>query len=128
MIYGTLNNDTIFGTATDDFILDLAGDDVVYGGAGDDTLYNDRGDDRLNGEAGNDTFHFHPKTLKMDPERRVFIDGGDGDDSVEFLRSAQDFELRECGDKFVLSVGDGAMKIVLRNVEHIVMSDEVWDL
>lgn len=128
-LYGTRQDDTLLGTEADEFIVDLDGDDIVRAGDGDDMLHNSRGNDRLFGEAGDDEFGFHPKTAtKMDPGRTVWIDGGDGDDTVNFYRNDDGFSIRERGDKHIVTFNGDQMRVILKDVEHVVFLNETWDL
>ena len=129
IIMGTMQNDTVMGTDGDEMLLDLAGDDFVYAGDGNDDIYNDRGTDHLFGEGGNDLFSFHPKTAtKIDPGHRVWIDGGTGDDTINFYRSEEGFELRDKGDRQIITFRGDAMRVVVENAEHVVFTDATWEL
>lgn len=99
-ITGTNSSDTLTGTADADMIDGLGGDDLVRGGGGNDTLDGGVGDDVLEGGDGNDRLEDGSGSDTMrggagaDPfviirgdngaNEAITIDGGDGDDRVDF--------------------------------------------
>ncbi len=95
VIRGTQGNDTIqtpttgnwliYALSGDDNVrLNSAGRDIVYGGEGNDTLTSSSANDALYGEAGNDVITAGSSGFRPYDARNMYIDGGIGDDHVNF--------------------------------------------
>lgn len=90
---GTNFHDLLDGGEGDDVLNGLNGDDVIHGGDGADRLTGGAGDQQLFGDAGDDilTSSLAATTgTHASPSRaftRVLLDGGEGNDQIDFLAS-----------------------------------------
>ena len=105
-ILGSHGNDRIDGGAGNDLLSGGNGNDTLIGGDGDDVLQDlSEGSDTLNGGEGND--HIVLRHGSRPVAEAIRIDGGGGDDRVEFSSSNMDgtvaVNLGAGNDRFVLT-------------------------
>ena len=127
-LYGGTGNDKLFGGSGNDHLEGGSGNDRFVGGAGDDTFVYQGGYDAMSGGVGDDTFDFTdfeeqgPRTIARAFGRddddtlnfsvfeslRLYFDGGNGNDVVNFIFGDADAEL-----EFRMGDGDDLVNIGL---------------
>jgi Ca2+-binding RTX toxin-like protein len=108
---GAYGDDVLRGMGGNDILHGDYGHDIVYGGDGDDTLYDDDGGE-MYGDDGNDTFTVSQLTRVVYRTDGFLIDGGDGDDTVNYFATSQNVLTLIGGagaDTLVLSQGRGTV-------------------
>jgi len=120
-IFGTDEDELVFGSRLGEKIYDLDGDDVIKAGGGNDIIVNSFGNDRIYGQAGDDYFMMYD--LFAFQPRAVRIDGGSGNDTVNFSTDFQ-WNIEQHGHRTVLTFDEFDAKVVLRHVEHITYDGE----
>lgn len=145
-IFGGIGPDTIDGGAGNDELFGAAGDDSVIGGAGDDYLEGDYGADLVSGGAGEDSLQGSGGAATLlggtgddqlfvsdDPGTlitgKILLDGGAGQDQIEWSISQDDYTTAEidggAGDDVItLLSGSDSMRIALGAGADLVELDE----
>ncbi len=77
------NHDVVYGEAGNDVVEVSSSDCSIYGGKGDDRVYIGADRTYADGGAGNDSFHLQGYSIS-----NVTLDGGDGDDTFNFVNSS----------------------------------------
>ncbi|WP_420471014.1 hypothetical protein [Brevundimonas sp. FT23042] len=90
---GTNFHDILNGGGGDDVLNGLDGDDILHGGDGGDRLNVGAGNNQLFGDAGDDVLTSRPaiatgtNTLPSRPQTQSLLDGGAGNDIIDFSTS-----------------------------------------
>lgn len=97
---GLVGADRLDGGEGADLLDGGSGDDRLFGGAGDDTLLGGNGFDSLYGGSGNDVLRAGVVD-KLDFNRRNYLDGGIGRDTMHGSFGADTFAVRDSDDLIV---------------------------
>ncbi len=121
VLTGTIvgGNDTIYGGLGDDSIFGGGGDDKLYAGGGNDTVEGGEGDDRIFIGAGDSTVTagLGDDYIRINKAGNVIIDGGDGQDTVDYSKSELGISLDILFGTFNGGLAGGD---VLSNIENVI--------